>query len=224
MYYFCKNLHTLIRLVEHCDWVIYCIVVIVFSYIIMFRTLHRNISLLDFVLQKYEDSSNRTLSWFFTTILFSWSFSLLFSQYLPVIPGYIPKYFSLFGFHFNKMGFMLISLLLFYLFKNMLIYIFYGSINDLKKFGQYGYVSQKFYLIYSLVLLLISVIHYYFPVDRPALFKGYLLLTIFTFGIKNAIFILHANQILPSTWYYKILYICTLQILPSMLLWKIWFL
>lgn len=224
MYYFCKNLHTLIRFVEHYDWVIYCITAIAFSYVIMFRTLHRNISLIDFIVQKHEDSNNKTLSWFFTTLLFSWSFSLLFSQYLPVIPSYIPEYFSFFGFHLNKMGFMLVSLLLFYLIKNILIYIFYGSINELKKFSQYGFVSQKFFLVYSLVLLLISFIQYYFPVDRPLLFKGYLLLAIFAFVIKNLIFLLHTDQILPSTWYYKILYICTLQILPSLLLWKIWFL
>lgn len=119
---------------------------------------------------------------------------------------------------------MLVSLLLFYLMKNLLIYIFYGSIHELKKYGKYAFVAQKYYMLYSFVLLLLSFIHYYLPIDKPTFFKIYLFVALYAFVLKIAVYAFHYQRIMPSEWYYKILYICTLQILPSLLIWKFWFL
>lgn len=194
------------------------------SYLILFKTLHRNISLAEFILQPYENTNNNVLSWFFTTILFSVSFSVLFSQYLPVVPKFVTENFSFSGIQFNKFGFLLTSLLLFYVAKNIIIYLFYGSIQELKKFGKYSFVAQKYYLIYSFLILFLSIIHYYLPINKHKMFIFYVFVLIFAFLLKLTIYLFHNQRILPKEWYYKILYICTLQILPALLIWKFWFL
>jgi hypothetical protein len=107
----------LIRVVEHHDWVIYCIIGIILSYIIIFKTLHRDVTLIEFILQPYEESNNNTLSWVFTTILFSVSFSVLFSQFIPIVPKFITQNLVVAGITFNKFGFVLVSMLLFTLLK-----------------------------------------------------------------------------------------------------------
>ena len=220
---FLQKFRKLIRIVEQQDWVIYCIVGVILSYLILFKTLHRNVSLVEFLIQPYENTNNNILSWFFTTLLFSVSFSVLFSQYIPVVPKFISENISFFGLQFNKFGFILTSLLLYYLTKNVVIYLFYGSIQELKKFGRYSFVAQKYYLVYSLVFLLLSFTHYYLQVDKHKIFIFYVLLSILAFTLKIFIYLFHNQRILPEEWYYKILYICTLQILPSLLLWKFWF-
>lgn len=220
---FLQKFRKLIRIVEQQDWVIYCIVGVILSYLILFKTLHRNVSLVEFLFQPYENTNNNILSWFFTTLLFSVSFSVLFSQYIPVVPKFISENISFFGFQFNKFGFILTSLLLFYLIKNILVYLFYGSIQELKKFGKYSFVAQKYYLVYSFVFLLLSFIHYYLPVDKHKIFTFYVLISIIAFALKLLLYLFHNQRILPEEWYYKILYICTLQILPSLLIWKFWF-
>ncbi|TQE61297.1 DUF4271 domain-containing protein, partial [Leptospira interrogans] len=40
---------------------------------------------------------------------------------------------------------------------------------------------------------------------------------------KNLVYIFHNQPILPEKWYYKFLYICTLQIVPVLVLWKFLF-
>ena len=52
-----KKSNKLIRVVEHHDWVIYCIIGIILSYIIIFKTLHRDVTLIEFILQPYENQT-----------------------------------------------------------------------------------------------------------------------------------------------------------------------
>ena len=214
----------MIRVVEHHDWVIYCIIGIILSYIIIFKTLHRDVTLIEFILQPYEESNNNTLSWVLTTILFSVSFSVLFSQFIPIVPKFIAQNLVLAGITFNKFGFVLFSLLLFQLIKNIFVYLFYGSINQLERFGRYSFVAQKYFMVYSLVILVISFLHYYLHFKTSNAFFYYSSLIFIAFTIKILIYLFHPQQILPRQWYYKFLYICTLQILPILVLWKFWFL
>ena len=195
----------MIRVVEHHDWVIYCIIGIILSYIIIFKTLHRDVTLIEFILQPYEESNNNTLSWVFTTILFSVSFSVLFSQFIPIVPKFIAQN-------------------LVHLIKNIFVYLFYGSINQLERFGRYSFVAQKYFMVYSLVILVISFLHYYLHFKTSNAFVYYSSLIFIAFTIKILIYLFHPQQILPRQWYYKFLYICTLQILPILVLWKFWFL
>ena len=219
-----QKIEKLIRIVEQQDWVIYCIVGIVLSYIIMFKTLHRDISLLEFIAQPYDNSNNNFLSWFISTILFSLSFSVLFSQYVPIVPQFIAENFKFFGISFNKFGFMFVSLLLFYFVKNGATYLFYGSIQELKKFGSYTFIAQKYYIVYSVVILIMSLVLYYLPIDKQKLFIINVFVVVLAFLLKIGIYLFHNQRILPGEWYYKFLYICTLQILPALVVWKFWFL
>jgi hypothetical protein len=214
----------LIRVVEHHDWVIYCIIGIILSYIIIFKTLHRDVTLIEFILQPYEESNNNILSWVFTTILFSISFSVLFSQFIPIVPLFISQNLVFGDVTLNKFGFIFVSLLMFYGIKNIFVYLFYGSINQLERFGRYSFIAQKYFMVYSLVILVMSVFHYYLHIKTSNAFIYYSSIVFIAFIIKVLIYLFHPQQILPRQWYYKFLYICTLQILPILVLWKFWFL
>ncbi len=189
----------------------------------MFRTLHRDVSLVKYIAQPYENANNNILSWLFTTLLFSVCFSVFFSQFIPIVPKYITENIRLFGFVVNKFGFLFISFLLFHLIKGLATYLFYGSIQELSKFGRFIFVMQKFYMIASVVILIMSLILYYLPIDKQKFFIISILLFILAFILKIAIYLFHNERILPGEWYYKFLYICTLQILPILVMWKFWF-
>ena len=189
----------------------------------MFKVLHRSISLVEFIVQPYENSNNNFLSWIGTTLLFSVCFSVFFSQFVPIVPKYITENLQFSGIVLNKFGFLFISLLVFYLIKGSFTYLFYGSIQEHTKFGRYTFVAQKFYMVYSVVILIMSFILYYSPIDRQKFFIIGILMVIFAFILKISIYLFHNQQILPGQWYYKFLYICTLQILPALVMWKFWF-
>lgn len=189
----------------------------------MFRTLHRGISLYDFLTQPFEDVNNIYLSWGITTVLHSVSFSILFSQYIPVVPKFITEYFPFLGIEFNKFGFMLTALLAFYFIKNIMIYFFFASVENLKNYDQYAHAAQKYYLVYSIVILIISVLHYYLPLEPRLFFKIYLAMIVFGFLLKILYYLFYNQPILPEQWYYKFLYICSLQILPILVVWKFCF-
>ena len=189
----------------------------------MFKTLHRDISLVEFIAQPFENSNNNFLSWLFTTILFSVSFSVFFSQFIPIVPQYINENLKFFGVVFNKFGFLFTTLLLFYAIKCGITYLFYGSIQELSKFGVYTFVAQKFYMVYSVVILIMSFILYYLPIDKQKFFIVGISMVILAFFLKITIYLFHNQRILPGEWYYKFLYICTLQILPALVMWKFWF-
>ena len=219
---FAKTLK-LIRVVSHPDWVIYCVIGIALSYIIMFRTLHRDISLYDFLLQPFENVNNTYLSWAITTILHCISFSVLFSQYIPVVPKFVSENFSGFGIEFNKFGFMLTTLLLFYFVKNLVTYFFFASIDNIKNYHYFAHAAQKYYLIYSMLIMVVSLLHYYLPLNTRLFFRIYLVVLIFAFVLKILYYLFNNQRILPKQFYYKFLYICSLQILPILVVWKFCF-
>lgn len=189
----------------------------------MFRALHRGISLYNFLAQPFEDVNNVYLSWAVTTILHSVSFSILFSQYIPLVPKFITDYCSFLGIEFNKFGFMLTTVLVFYFLKNIITYFFFASVENLKNYAQYAHAAQKYYLVYSMVILIISVLHFYLPLDPRFSSKIYLGLAVFGLLLKILYYLFYSQPILPRQWYYKFLYICSLQILPILVVWKFCF-
>ncbi|WP_232815864.1 DUF4271 domain-containing protein [Chryseobacterium capnotolerans] len=72
-------------------------------------------------------------------------------------------------------------------------------------------------------MIILCVTHYYFPIDRNKIFPYYFFFFAFVFIFKVFFYLFHKNKILPEKWYYKFLYICTLQIAPLLLLWKLLF-
>ena len=102
----------MVRIVENHDWVIFTLLGIGFVYIIMLNWLQRGESLLDFLFQEYSGGQNNILNWSIISIVFCIVLSVLFSQYIPVIPPYIAEI-EVNGFVLNKIGMMIILLLLF---------------------------------------------------------------------------------------------------------------
>ena len=87
-----------------------------------------------------------------------------------------------------------------------------------------GFIAQRFYFVESLLIMLAVIVHYYLGVDKQQAYHIYIITELVFFVVKNICYFLHKEKPLPEEWYYKILYICTLQILPMLAVWKFVFL
>ena len=212
----------LIRIAEHNDWVVYCILGSIFIYIILLSIFQRESNIKDFLLQKTEDSNNLTPSWVIISIVKCVMTALLLSQFVPIVPKFASDI-QLFGFQMNKFGFTLLTLLSFDIVKNILTFLFYSSVGSGKNLKGLSLVSSKYYFLESIAFIMASFALYYFPLDLVRYFYFIIGLVVGSFILKNLIYIFHNQPILPENWYYKFLYICTLQIVPVLVLWKFLF-
>ncbi|RKE89829.1 DUF4271 domain-containing protein [Epilithonimonas arachidiradicis] len=212
----------MIRITENNDWVVYCILGSIFTYVILLSVFQRDANIKDFLTQKIEDSNNITPSWVIISIVRCVMISLLLSQFVPIVP----KTFSdiqLFGFQINKFGFTFLTLAIFDLVKNILTFFFYSSIGSGKNLKGLALVASKFFFLESIAVIIAGFVLYFYPVDLVKYFYFIIGLVVGSFVLKNSIYIFHNQPILPEKWYYKFLYICTLQIVPVLVLWKFLF-
>jgi len=212
----------LIRIVEHNDWVAYCILGSIFVYIILLSVFQRDANVKDFLMQKIEDSSNLTPTWIIVSFVRCLMLALLLSQFVPVIPKAVSDI-HIFGLELNKFGFTLITLLIFDFLRNILTFLFYSSVGSNKNLKNLTLIASKFFFLESIGFIILSFILYYYPVDLVQYFYIIIFLFMGSFILKNLIYIFHNQPILPEKWYYKFLYICTLQIVPVLVLWKFLF-
>ncbi|WP_418219563.1 DUF4271 domain-containing protein [Chryseobacterium camelliae] len=217
-----QNFVNHVRIPEHNDWVIFILLGCIFLYLFMMNIVEREASLRDFLLQKYFDASNNLPSWIITSCITTLTLAALISQTIPTVPKFISDI-QVSGFQLNKFGYTLLVITFFYLSKSALGFMFYHSTGDGKKWTVFYFTATKFYFILSFILIILCITHYYFPVDRHQLFFYYLIFFLFVFIFKIFFYLFHRNNILPQKWYYKFLYICTLQITPLLLLWKLLF-
>jgi hypothetical protein len=217
-----QNITNHIRIPENNDWVIFILLGCIFLYLFMMNIVEREANLRDFLLQKYFDASNNLPSWVITSCVTAITLSVLVSQYIPIVPKYVADL-QILGYQLNKFGFCFVAVSLFYCVKSSLGFLFFQSIGDGKRWSIFYFTSTKFYFIISFLLIILCVAQYYFPIDRSKIFLYYLFFFSFVFIFKIFFYLFHKNKILPEKWYYKFLYICTLQIAPLLLLWKLLF-
>ena len=213
----------MVRIVENNDWVIITLVICLFTYAFMFISLLRDIRLKDFFTEIYADTSNTFLSWIITSAVFCTVISILISQYVPIVPKKVTNL-QIFGLELNKFGYTFICVLLFYFLKTVFSYFFYSGIGNSRKWGIFYFTATKYYFALSLIIIILCIAHYYFNIDKRIALKIYLVFLSFAFVFKVFFYFFHKNEILPHKWYYKILYICTLQIAPLFALWRVLFL
>ena len=221
----------MIRIVQQNDWVVFIIVGCLLLYVFMLLYFHRDSSVRVFLMQKFADSSNNFLSWLIISFVSTLLLATLISQSIPIVPKKI-RDLHFFGYELNKFGFTFLSLIVFYSLKSMLSYVFYAGTGSLKKWNLFQFTVSKFYFTLSLVLMMLCVYHYFYKVNdlqlinnfKPhdlQLFDYYAFDFVFVFLFKIFFFVLSPNNILPEKWYYKFLYICTLQFAPVLVLWRV---
>ena len=182
-------------------------------------------------MQKFADSSNNLLSWLIISFVSTLLLATLISQSIPIVPKKISDL-HFFGYQLNKFGFTFISLIVFYSVKSILSYVFYAGTGSLQKWTLFQFVCSKFYFTLSLVLMILCVYQYFYKVTdlqliynfqahELQLFDYYVYGFAFVFLFKISFYLLSPNNILPYNWYYKFLYICTLQFAPVLVLWRV---
>ena len=216
---FAKTL-LLVRIVQQNDWVIFIIVGCILLYVFMLLYLHRDSSVKVFLIQKFADSSNNFLSWLIVSIVFTLLFATLISQSIPIVPKKISEI-HFFGYELNKFGYTLLALILFYSFKSMMSYIFYSGTGSIKRWALFQFTASKFYFTLSLLVMVLCIYKYFYEVNDLQVFDYFFLGFIAVFIFKVFFYLLSPNEILPEKWYYKFLYICTLQFAPVLVLWRV---
>lgn len=210
----------MVRIVQQNDWVVFIIIGCVLLYIFMLLYLHRDSSVKVFLMQKFADSSNNFLSWLIVSSVFTVLLATFISQSIPIVPKKITDI-HLFGYELNKFGFALLSLILFYGLKCILSYLFYAGTGSNKRWKLFQFDASKFYFVFSLLLMVLCVYQFYFDFNQLQLFDYYFIGFVAVFLFKIFFYILSPNQILPEKWYYKFLYLCTLQFTPVLVLWSV---
>ncbi len=212
----------MVRLAEHNDWVIFILLGAIVIFIIVLQYLQRQSGLREFFTQNFIDSGNIFPTWLIVSVVYSVLLATFVSNYIPIVPKYIEE-FSLFGYSLNKFGFTLLAVSVFYFVKFFFTFFLYSAIGQDKKWGRMYFVSSKFYMAVSILLIVGNLVNYYFDIDREKLFVISVLSAAMIFIFKNFFYTFNRNHILPNEWYYKFLYICTLQLAPVLALWKLLF-
>ncbi len=219
---FLQKKYKLTRIVQQNDWVIIIIVCCIFLYIFMLLSLRRDSSVTEFLLEKYADSTNNFLSWIIISLVYTLVSSVFVSQSIPVVPKKVSDIHIL-GYELNKFGFTFLSISGFYFVKNILTYLFFAGTGAVKKWDIFYFTASKFYFCLSVLVIMGCVVHYFYLFDRFVMFDIYVVLFVIAFLFKLLFYMFHRNNILPEKWYYKFLYICTLQIVPVLVLLKLLF-
>ncbi len=211
-----------LRLTESYDWVIAILLLSCFLYVFMLSSLHRGINIKRFLMQDITDASNVVITWVIVSFAYCLSVAALISQYVPTVPRFLSLP-EVLGLQFNKFGFTFLCLILFYMGKAALSYLFYQSVGFSRRWNSFCFTATRFYFVLSLIIMGLCIGHYYFPIDKSEALVYYILFFGIVFIFKVLFYIFHKNHILPNEWYYKFLYICTLQFIPIMALWKMLF-
>ena len=212
----------MVRIPEQHDWVIFCILGCIFLYIFSFNVIYRNATIKDFLTIQKEEASNIVLSWMLTSFVFCIMLAVNLSQFLPATPQFLSEY-TLYGYKLNKIGFTVLSLFSFYFVKNLLTYIYYSTLGYNKLLINLYLIANKLYFLGSLVLMASSFAFFFFPIDSVYFLYILFGLCLFMFITKLISYFFNTTKTLPFEWYYKILYICTLQIVPLLVLTKFLF-
>lgn len=216
-----KFLH-LIRIVEHNNWVIISLFLSILALVLTFSYLNRGASIQDFILRKKEETSNITLSWIIFSVVFFVQISVLLSQYVPIVPRVVDD-FSILGLSLNKLGYVMLIFGSFYLIKIAFSFFFYLSINQMKYFENLQFIASRLYFVGSVVMMILVFVNYFFDLERSVFLMILLGIIIFLFIFKNISYLINGKENLPKQWYYKLLYICLLQIAPLFAVWKLVF-
>ena len=218
-----------IRLPENNDWVVYILLLCTALYLFLMNTLQRDASIKSYLLQDYAETNNVSQSWMVIGIINTFLVTTIISQYIPVVPKQIANL-QINGYQLNKFGFTLLAVSTFYLAKSVFSFLFFQTLGAGRKWNLFCYSSSKFYFLLSLLSVIVCFIHYYFGidfrgdyfrVDSASAFPIYLFSAVALLLFKNFYYLFNKSNILPFSWYYKILYICTLQIIPIILLWRV---
>ena len=204
------------------DWVILILLGCAFLYLFMMNGLLRDSTIKEFVLQEYTESGNGLLTWIIVGVVFCLTFSVLISQNIPIVPEPFGKI-GLAGYQLNKFGFTFLAILLYYLIKSILGFLIFLFTGNSRRWPVFYFTSTRYFFVASLLLMVLCIVHFYFPIDHHIIFPYYVAAVVAAFIFKLLYYLLHRNHILPQEWYYKFLYICTLQIVPVLALWNLLF-
>lgn len=220
-----------IRLPENNDWVVYILLLCTALYLFLMNTLQRDASIKSYLLQDISETNNVPQTWMIIGIINTLLVTTIISQYIPVVPQALENL-QINGYQLNKFGFTFLAVSAFYLAKSVFSFLYFQTLGVGRNWKMFCYASSKFYFIMSLLLVTICFIHYFlgldfkgehYTLDSTTAFPIYILSAIILLVFKNFYYLFNKSNILPFSWYYKILYICTLQIAPVLALWKLLF-
>lgn len=213
----------MLRVVEDQDWIVYCLVAVVVLYILTSRLFNKGASLLQMLKSVPDETDHTYLNSIFITFAYILTLSVFISPFIPIVPEFVANDLDINGYKLSKFGFTFISLLLFYPLKTVFSYLFYKATLSSKEWVFYVFSVNKYFIILTILFCGLTVAQYFYPVDSNLMFNYYIALLIFLFIGKQAYLAFNHYRTLPINWYYKILYICTLQILPYIAIGKFLF-
>lgn len=210
----------MLRVVENNDWVIIGVFLCIVALLLVSSYLNKGLPLTRFLNQGLQDTVNVWITWVLVSLVFCVLFSILVCDYLPTSPLLLENFT---GYYWSKFGYSFLVITSFYMIKMGFTYFFYYCINQVKRLRKLYFQALKLYLKASIFIIILIFVNYFLEIDKYYYFYFLIFVSFLFFLIKNMTYLMDKNQALPEFWYYKLLYICTLQIAPLFVLWRLFF-
>lgn len=213
----------MVRILENKDWIIYSIIAIIVLYIFTSRVINKGLSLTDFLFLPKENTGNLYVNYSLISLAYVFILSVFLSPHLPIIPQWVAEHVVFQGYTLNKLGFTFLSFSLFYLSKCLLSYLFFKSSFSIKNWNWFVFKLNKFYGVLVALFTLLTIFEYFTPLTTHISLTHYLGILIIILLAKVMLLLFNRDPVFPNGWYYKFLYICTLQITPYLAIVKFLF-
>ena len=207
---------------ENTDWVVGIILGSVLLYILVLHVLQRQPNIVKFLNQNFQDSGNIFPSFLIVSGVFILLLSTLIYSFVPSIPRFL-TFLDFAGMELTRFGYTLLVLCVFYFIKFFCTFFFFSTVDIVKGWGKMYFLCLKYYLVLGVALIGFVFFVFFTSVSHFMLLQFFFYGAVIALFFKILYFLLHPAGILPKEWYYKILYICTLQFVPYIVLGKLLF-
>lgn len=211
------------RIPEQHDWVFFLVFGCLGALAFTLNIFNRDASVKDFLLQDRASAANIFPSWLLVSAADALLLAALLSKMLPGLPRWAESL-NLFGFGMSRFGLAFAGLLILYPLRALLTLLLYYTTGNGERWERFYFVAGKFYFVLAFPLAAAVFYAYYSGVDGLLFFRAAAAAACIVFIFKNIFYLAHPLHILPRQWYYKILYLCTLQMAPTLALVKLLFL
>lgn len=202
------------------DLPIFIVLVSATLLVIVFQVFHKGMGLIDYLTGPMEETGNLYSSWILGSIAFAMCWSVILSSFIPAVPRSWQDLVSFSGFRFTSFGFVFWCVSGLMLFRSIFSFLFFHTSGHKSTWLPFVHQALQFHTVYTLFLLP-SILIWFYILDSSVHFFPHIIAILGGIEVLKIVhYLIHHRHCLPHGWYHKMLYICTLEILPLFFLWK----
>lgn len=198
------------------EWVVWLLLGSLFALVGSFRLLYQHPNAWQYLKAPLVPSVNNLVFYFIVSGISTTLLAALLSSYVSLLPDWVDAW-RIQGIGLSPYGYTWWVLALTDLARVIMTFLFFAATGNARSWINFYYMMGKYLAVYSILLMILCCMRYFFPVDVYEFGKVLVICLAIFFSVKILLGLLHRPEALPAQWYYKILYICALQFAPILL-------